>query len=530
MNRCLLVFFLAVIFPLPISAQTTSARIDWYRIYDGPGNGVDMTNDIKIDGASNIYLAGRSAGQDSSQDLLLLKYSGKGDSRLELRYSSALHSWDEAASIAVDADSNIYVIGSATFEQNTFYAIFHKNSKTGTLLWARHFNADVNIYSEGRQVLLNSKAEAIIGYEQKGAKIAKYSPSGDSLWTASIRDDTSSYDINYLLADHDDNIYAALRQAWSNGSDVPATRVVLVKLNDSGNILWHRELSGTGSRKMIFDREGEILLLVGDNEIIKLTPDGDSLWAKAYPNTGDIVITTDLGVDSHNDLIFTGYGLGEDSWDYFTYKLSAAGQEIWTKTFNSDEGLNDFAMSLALDKEDNIYVTGGTHNSISIGMCYTLKYSSAGELQWRVKFDAPHSKFEQGNRVFVDDSNNVFVGGDVADSTNGWNFLALKINQEGSLGIKPLTNRTPIDFSLSQNYPNPFNPSTTIGYALPHRSHVTLAVYNTLGQHVATLVGGEDKAGYHEVQFTAKNLASGVYFYRLQTGDFVQTRKFLLVR
>ncbi len=88
----------------------------------------------------------------------------------------------------------------------------------------------------------------------------------------------------------------------------------------------------------------------------------------------------------------------------------------------------------------------------------------------------------------------------------------------------------PIATALEQNYPNPFNPATTIQYALPRRSHVTLAVYNTLGQQLATLVNGIVEAGYHEVQFNASGLASGVYFYRLQAGDFVRVRKFCLIK
>ena len=88
----------------------------------------------------------------------------------------------------------------------------------------------------------------------------------------------------------------------------------------------------------------------------------------------------------------------------------------------------------------------------------------------------------------------------------------------------------PIVFTLAQNYPNPFNPSTTIRYALPERSHVTLTVFNTLGQQVVTLVGGEVEAGYHEVTFDASEFASGVYLYRLTTGDYVQTRKVVVLR
>jgi hypothetical protein len=88
----------------------------------------------------------------------------------------------------------------------------------------------------------------------------------------------------------------------------------------------------------------------------------------------------------------------------------------------------------------------------------------------------------------------------------------------------------PGSFFLMQNFPNPFNPSTTIRYGLPNRSHVTLSVFNALGQQVAQLVNGDMEAGYHEVKFDGSKLASGVYFYRMQAGSYVETRKLLLVR
>jgi hypothetical protein len=111
--------------------------------------------------------------------------------------------------------------------------------------------------------------------------------------------------------------------------------------------------------------------------------------------------------------------------------------------------------------------------------------------------------------------------------------VILKTNTGGVTAVDPPSRATPPMPSaavLMQNYPNPFNPSTTIRYALPNRSHVTLTVYNTLGQHVAELVNGEIEAGNHEVRFNGSILPSGVYVYRLRAGDFVQTRKLLLVR
>jgi len=89
----------------------------------------------------------------------------------------------------------------------------------------------------------------------------------------------------------------------------------------------------------------------------------------------------------------------------------------------------------------------------------------------------------------------------------------------------------PDDFALKQNYPNPFNPNTSISFVLPRGSKVTLKVYSLIGQEVATIVNGETlTAGEHTYSFGALNISSGVYYYRLDAGNFVQTRKMVLVR
>ncbi|MFA3784145.1 T9SS type A sorting domain-containing protein [Melioribacteraceae bacterium 4301-Me] len=90
--------------------------------------------------------------------------------------------------------------------------------------------------------------------------------------------------------------------------------------------------------------------------------------------------------------------------------------------------------------------------------------------------------------------------------------------------------KIPQFFTLYQNYPNPFNPSTTIRFSLPQREHVTLKVFDILGREVAILVDGELNPGEHSVVFDASSLPSGVYFYRLQTGGYVQQRKMVVVK
>jgi len=96
--------------------------------------------------------------------------------------------------------------------------------------------------------------------------------------------------------------------------------------------------------------------------------------------------------------------------------------------------------------------------------------------------------------------------------------------------VEKLPSEVPKEFSLGQNYPNPFNPSTTIEFALPKSAFVTLRVYDLLGRQVGELVNEKPGPGNYKTQWDARGLASGVYFYRLTAGDFVETKKLLLLR
>ena len=88
----------------------------------------------------------------------------------------------------------------------------------------------------------------------------------------------------------------------------------------------------------------------------------------------------------------------------------------------------------------------------------------------------------------------------------------------------------PTAYALSQNYPNPFNPTTTIKYQIPELSFVTIKVYDVLGIEIATLVNEEKAVGSYEVEFDATSLPSGIFFYKLQAGDFVATKKMVLMK
>ena len=109
----------------------------------------------------------------------------------------------------------------------------------------------------------------------------------------------------------------------------------------------------------------------------------------------------------------------------------------------------------------------------------------------------------------------------------------------GSIWWRPLSEITSVErplndlpehFSLEQNYPNPFNPTTTIKYSVLKESFVIIKIYNVLGKEINTLVNERKSEGNYTINFNATNLPSGVYFYRMQAGSFVSTKKFVLLK
>ena len=121
-------------------------------------------------------------------------------------------------------------------------------------------------------------------------------------------------------------------------------------------------------------------------------------------------------------------------------------------------------------------------------------------------------------------------GGTDRDPSRGEYNLTVTKMDGTPVVVTNIEDETPLTFELNQNYPNPFNPATTITYTVPEARKVSLAVYNLLGQRVAVLVNELQPSGVHAVTFDASRLASGVYFYQLRAGDFVQTKKMLLIK
>lgn len=209
-----------------------------------------------------------------------------------------------------------------------------------------------------------------------------------------------------------------------------------------------------------------------------------------------------LACDNFNNLwIGTNYGL---------VKLYCFGDDYAWKIYNTTncDIADDCIYSITCDDKDNLWLgTSGDH-------CTLLKFDGINwEEVWQCNMD-----------YLMTDCNG-----------NKWLIHGRYIFQYNEGGIPTSTenlidNHYPQTFTLMQNYPNPFNPSTVISYHLPANSIVTLSIFNALGKEIDILVNKEQSAGYYNVIFNAENLSSGIYYYRLNAKDFVETKKMILLK
>ena len=201
---------------------------------------------------------------------------------------------------------------------------------------------------------------------------------------------------------------------------------------------------------------------------------------------------------------------------------------VFTPTADS----SSIAYSVKL-QDDGKIVVGGSDG----GAYLTLRYNNDGSLDSTfglngIKTDKYGAFYNIIKSIAIQKDGNIIAAGTSInqDETISVNTI-IRYTGDKTTSITPdKTKQIPTSFSLLQNYPNPFNPSTIISWQLPASSYVTLKVYDILGREVATLVNEEKTAGNYKVPFDAKNLASGIYFYRLKAGNYISVKKMILLK
>jgi photosystem II stability/assembly factor-like uncharacterized protein len=294
-----------------------------------------------------------------------------------------------------------------------------------------------------------------------------------------------------------------------------------------GGTTWTHQSSGTDAcLNSVCFTDRMTGTVVGWGGTILRTTDGGSTWIAQSSGVT-------LGGCSFESVSFSDATTGTvvGSWrpkplfgDFPLILRTTDGGATWTHTLG---GITALPYGVCfVDAMTGIIV--GRHDQ---GAGTAILRTTDGGINWTPQSIGPTDSLSMGlySVSFCGPDNGTAVGWEM-DTTGEYSPLILHTTTGGISSISSRIREMPISFSLSQNYPNPFNPTTTIKYELPKASQVILTVYDILGREVSLLVNERRDAGVHEAQFDGSNLASGVYLYRLQAGDFTQTKRLLLLK
>ncbi|MBN8584208.1 MAG: T9SS type A sorting domain-containing protein [Ignavibacteria bacterium] len=462
----------------------------WAVEYNGPANLEDYAADITIDNNGNSYICGIISQGNSNLDIVTLKYNSAGTQQWAVTWAGTAQFDDEASAIYCDDQGNVYVCGSTevTSGQNYNYITLKYNS-SGALQWAKQYSAPINSYDmalfiggEGSNVYITGTSNG----QGTGSDFLtiKYNSSGDSSWVVRYNGTTQINEIPYgFKVDASGNVYVTgMSQGLSSGVDY-----VTIKYNSSGVQQWLARYTSPGASQDI--------------------PEGLNI-----DNAGNVYVTGRTRINSSYN-------------DFATVKYNSSGAEQWVAVYNNNGvDRDDYGYDVIADNQGNVYVTGNSQESGTNRDALTVKYNSAGIEQWVARYDG--SNADETYSIGLDAAGNVYVAG--YNSSPNQNILTIKYSQVN--GITQLSNEIPQRFRLEQNYHNPFNPVTNIKLQIASKVFVSLKLYDITGREVKTLVNEELQAGIYNVDLDASSMTSGVYFYRLVTKDFSDTKKMILLK
>ena len=286
-----------------------------------------------------------------------------------------------------------------------------------------------------------------------------------------------------------------------------------------------------------FDNDGDLdLFVVNGGDYVILNEGNYSSVSSLYQNNGDGTFTKLTSAQEMGEIVaITGlnnsccWGDFDNDGDIDLYITNREGKNILLKNIADKMTNNNWI---------NIKCIGSQTNKSAIGTKIRVKANISGKPVWqmreissqtgRASQNALNASFGLGDASIIDTIEVDWIKGNKKYYTNvnTNQFLEIKENSDTIDSTKYI----PKKFLLSQNYPNPFNSGTVITYQVPTQSFVNIRVYNCLGEQVAEIVNEEKPMGTYFINFNPSQLASGVYYYRMQSGDFTETKKFILLK
>ena len=377
---------------LTIKYDSTGQQ-QWVTRYDGPAHDWDMPEAIAVDLSGNVYVTGESIGGAGHYGFATIKYNSAGQRQWIARYKGKAAGDDFAFALAVDSAGNVYVTGESF--SSPFEAVM----------------VTVKYNSGGQQQWVARNDQPGIG---AGHAIA-IGVAGDAYVTG-FNNGTGTND--YVTIGYD----SAGQQQWIARYDGPGQDSDIaeaIALDQSGNVYVTGLSVGSA---------GDY-----DYATIKYDSAGQQQWVARYDGPGhDWDLAVDIAVDQSSNIFLTGESIGTalPDYDYATIKYDSAGQQQWVSRYNGTSNGDDEATALALDGGGNVYVTGASTNPDDNSYDYvTIRYDPAGREQWVVRYNGPGNSFDIARGMAVDRSDNVYVTGNSVGLGTGSDYVTIKYRQ-----------------------------------------------------------------------------------------------------
>jgi hypothetical protein len=311
----------------------------------GPGNDYDYASAIAVDASKNVYVTGWSDGDGTYRDYATVKYDTNGNELWVKRYNGPGNGYDYARAIAVDASKNVYVTGWSDGDGTYRDYATLKYDADGNELWVKRYNGPGSGADSAIAIAVDASGNIYVTGESSGSgtgadyATVKYDSDGHQLWVARY-----------------------------NGPGNDSDEASAIALDSSGNVY----VTGT-SYDSVINR---------DYATVKYDADGNDLWVKRYNGPGNNWDEAHgIAVDASGNVYVTGDspGSGTDD-DYATIKYDTDGNELWVKRYNGPGNDLDWALAIAVDTLENVYVTGWSEGS-ETGYDYaTLKYEEVDQV------------------------------------------------------------------------------------------------------------------------------------------------------
>ena len=444
-------------------------------------------------------------------------------------------SQDWGFSFVATGDSGFVILG-ATQKDNSLEDLWiFKIDKNGHLLWSKTYGNPQSYYEIGRCIIKTKDDNFIVcGFCTRDHNdfnwLLKFNSEGDTLWTRTCGISGLSAGA-WSVKEVENNNLVVLGITTSFPEDLGLS---LNKVDSSGQTLWSKFYPNAASfvalPTFIVTKDNNYVLLSNVNGpsdvlLLKTDSEGDTIWTRTFGGAGwqygySIVEAPDGGY------IITGSAdppVSQNYQDLWIFKVGPNGDLIWSRTYGESAG-SEIGYGIIRVPPDGYLIAGS--RGIFDSDIWIMRINSVGDTLWTKTVGGQNTDESYAALKTFDDGYLILGWSSSFGFSNSW---LIKLAQEPSF-VQGSQEIISTEYSIFQNYPNPFNPSTTIEYSVPHLTQVQVKVFDVLGNEIETLVNEEKPSGTYRVNWNAANLAGAIYFYQLRTGDFIQTKKMILLK